>query len=92
MDYRDMVESLRRKQQAERSQPGFYDGCTKIDWELEELCRELDKNAVVVFVEPGHPAFVSRPLQSHRRPAIAEFAEIAKSMSQGSGGIVSLMS
>lgn len=90
MDYKDMADSLRRQQQLERSQPGYYDGCTKIDWELEALCREMDKNAVVVFVEPGHPAFEPRPLRSHRRPAISEFVEIAKSMTQGSGGVVSL--
>lgn len=87
MEYFDMVESLRRKQQLERSQPGFYDGCTKIDWELDELIASMEKNPVVFAIDvPNQQA------QGNRRPAIAEFAEIAKSMSQGSGGIVSLMS
>ena len=52
MDLRDMVESLRKHQQAERAKPGFYDGCTKIDWEFEEVLQEMDRNATVRIATP----------------------------------------
>jgi hypothetical protein len=101
MDLCDMVESLRKHQQAERAKPGFYDGCTKIDWELEELCLELDRNATVRVMSPEESSKYMRTMTRRHyhtptksgdglRPRIQEFVDIARSMTQGSGGIVSL--
>lgn len=47
MDFRDMVESLDRKEQHARMQPGYYDGCTKIDWEADRMLDVMDRNYTI---------------------------------------------
>jgi hypothetical protein len=67
MDYSDMVESHKRNREANEELvdltpvKGFYDGCKKIDWELEELCLEMDRNSTFRIATPEES---SRYMQS----------------------------
>lgn len=56
MDYRDMVESLNRNEQQARMQPGYYDGCRKIDWEADRILEEMDRNFTVAIASPKQVA------------------------------------
>lgn len=106
MDLRDMVESHERISKANEElvdltpAKGYYDGCTKIDWELEELCLEMDRNATIRFMTPEESEKYMRSMTarhynapSGKVPLIRQHVDITKMMSQGSGGgIVSLCS
>lgn len=74
---------------------GFYEGCKKWDHELEELCLEMDRNSTVRVMSPEESSKYMRGMTGRhyhtptsegmgRRPAIAEFVDIAKTMTQGS--------
>jgi len=95
MDYSDMVESHKRNNSVKEElvdltpSPGYYDGCRAIDWELEKLCEALDRNATIQVMPPDKSEVFRQRLG--RRPMIAKFVDITKTMTQGSGGgIVSL--
>jgi hypothetical protein len=84
MDYFDMAESLRKKKfegaAVESLTPGYYDGCTKIDHEFDEIKNVMGKGTSLADFQKIH-----RPGRDGIRPRIQEFVEIANSMSQGSG-------
>lgn len=95
MDYRDMVESHKRNHEAKEElvdltpAKGYYDGCKKFDWELDELCQQMERNSTVRTMTAEESARWMQ--QPGRRPAIAAFVDITKTMAQGSpGSIVSL--
>lgn len=83
MDYFDMAESLRKKKfegVVESLKPGYYDGCTKLDCEFDEVQTMMGKTTIQDFQKIG------RPGRDGIIPRIQEFVDIAKTMSQGSGG------
>jgi len=105
-----MAESLKKQQQHERMQPGYYDGCTKLDHEVDQVIETFVDRAPKGTWSGGqqlrthhHPDFDDleerlRDPQSVSRfsrepgvqPQIKEFADWCKTVSQGSGRIVSL--
>lgn len=88
MDYFDMAESLRKKKfeevAVESLKPGYYDGCTKIDREFDEVQTMMGKTTIQDFQKIG------RPGRDGIIPRIQGFVDIAKPMLQGNGRIVSL--
>ena len=92
MDYCDMIDSLRKGQSKAKEEmvdltvpppKGFYDGCTKIDWELEELCHEMDRNSTVRYLS-GEEAkkYLERRVGKHKgiQPYIREHVKIVRDM------------
>lgn len=92
MDYADMADSLRKKQSNGAKEElidltippkGFYDGCKKIDWELEELCLEMDRNSTVRYLsgEEGKK-YMEMRCGKHKgiQPYIREHVKIVRDM------------
>lgn len=78
MDYADMADSLRKQQSNVAKEElidltlkqGYYDGCKKIDWELEELCHEMDRNSTVRYLsgEEGKKYMEARTARHYHTP------------------------
>lgn len=92
MDYSDMAESLSKhklktaeEEMVDLTNPlnGFYDGCTKIDWEFDDVCVEMDRHSTVRYLsgEEGKK-YLEKMTGKHKgtQPFILEHVKIVRDM------------